>query len=98
MKVKASVISHEHGAIFWEKKLLGYDTPQSLQLAVFWRVGLNFVLCGVEEQHSLQPEQFKRFPDNVSIYSEDTYYEYTEFILENNMHRFKDIDAANKIC
>ena len=78
------------------RKLLGYDTPKLLQLAVFWGVGLNFVLRGVEEQHSLQPEQFKRFPYNVSVYSEDTYYEYIEFISKNNMHRFKDIDAANK--
>ena len=56
--VKASVISYEHEAMFWEKKLLGYDTLK-LQLAVFWGVGLNFVPHGVEAQHGLQPKQFK---------------------------------------
>ena len=56
--VKASVTSYEHEAMFWEKKLPGYDTLK-LQLAVFWGVGLNFVLHGVEEQHNLQPKQFK---------------------------------------
>ena len=80
----------------WEKNLLEYDTPKSLQRAVFFGVGLYFVLRGVEEQYNLQPEQFKRFPDDVSVYSEETYYEYTEFISKNNMHRFKDINAANK--
>ena len=34
--VKASVISYEHEAMFWEKKLPGYDTLKSLQLAVFF--------------------------------------------------------------
>ena len=43
MKASASVISYEHQAIFWEKKLLGYDTPKSLQRAVFFGVGLYFV-------------------------------------------------------
>ena len=33
--VNASVISYEHEAMFWEKKLPGYDTLKSLQMAVF---------------------------------------------------------------
>lgn len=53
---------------------------------------MNFVLRGVEEQHSLRPEQFVRYPSERDVYSE----EYTEFISENNQHRFKDINATNK--
>ncbi len=30
-------------------------------------------------------------------YSEDVYYEYTEFISKNNQHRFKDINSVNKM-
>ena len=96
IKDSASVISYEHETIFWQKKILGYDTPKTLQKAVFFVVGLNFVLRGVEEHHSLQPQQFKRYPTDMSLYSVDTYYEYTEFISKNNMHRFKDINATNK--
>ena len=55
IKDSASVISYEHETIFWQKKILGYDTPKTLQKAVFFVVGLNFVLRGVEEHHSLQP-------------------------------------------
>ena len=50
MKAKASVISYEHEAIFWEKKLLGYDTPQSLQRAVFLEWGL--ILSCIEKKNS----------------------------------------------
>ncbi len=95
-KNSATAITYDHQRIFWEKKLLGYESPKSLQRAVFFGVGLNFVLRGVEEQHSLRLEQMKRVPDDQSFYSKDTYYEYTEFISKNNMHRFKDINNTNK--
>lgn len=33
----------------------------------------------------------------MDVYNEDMYYEYTEFISKNNLHRFKDIYSKNKI-
>lgn len=92
----ASVIPFEHENIMWEKHLLGSDTPQTLQRAVFYGVGLNFVLRGVDEQHSLQVEQLVRHPLDQSVYSSDVYYEYTELISKNNQHRFKDVNSSNK--
>ena len=88
----APIISREHEVLFWEKGLLGYDSPKSLQRAVFFCVGLHFVLRGVDEQHSLTLEQIVRYP----VYSSDVYYEYTEYISKNSQHRFKDINSRNK--
>ena len=51
-----------------------------LQRTVFFYLGLHFVLRGVDEQHSLVPCQLIRFPVDPSKYSEDVYYEYTEYI------------------
>ncbi len=45
-KHSALVISYDHEKVFWEKRLLGYDTPKTL---LFFGIGLNFVLRGVEE-------------------------------------------------
>ena len=64
-----------------------------LQRTVFFYLGLHFVLRGVDEQHSLV---LIRFPVDPSKYSEDVYYEYTEYISKNNQHRFKDVNARNK--
>ena len=61
-KKSASVIPFEHEKVFWERKLLGCDTPKSLQRAVFYSVGLHFVLRGVQEHHDLQVEQLTRCP------------------------------------
>lgn len=88
-KKGASVISFEHEEVFWERKLLGWDTP------VFYSVGLHFVLRGVQEHHDLQVEQLTH-PVDTTVYSEEVYYEYKEFISKNNQHRFKDINSTNK--
>ena len=83
-KKSALVITFEHEELFRERKVLGYDTPKSLQHAILYSVGLHFVLRGVQEQHNLQLEQLKRFPSDISVYSDEVYYEYLEFISKNN--------------
>ncbi len=95
-KNSAIVISSEHEDLFWEKDVLGFKSPKALQRAVFYSVGLQFVLRGVAEHHDLQVNQIKRVPSDISVYSDDVYYEYQEFISKNNQHRFKDINATNK--
>ena len=64
------MISFEHEEVFWERKLLGWDTPKSLQRAVFYSVGLHFVLRGVQEHHDLQVEQLTPCPADTAVYSE----------------------------
>ena len=96
-KNSAKVIVPEHEGIFWQKLLLGYSTPKVLQRTVFFYVGLNFVLRGVQEQYDLIPSQFVRSPQDKHVYDSSVYYEYTELISKNNQHRFKDINAQNKV-
>ena len=96
IKNSAKVIEIEHERLFWEKGLLGMSTPKILQRTVFFYVGLNFVLRGVQEQHDLIRSQFVRVPQDMQIYDESVYYEYREYISKNNQHRFKDINAKNK--
>ena len=98
VKNSAKVISREHEDMFWEKDLLGYSTPKILQKTVFFYVGLNFALRGVQEQHDLTTQQFRRFPLDRSVYDESVYYEYHAFISKNNQHCFKDINSSNKSC
>ena len=57
----------EHEALFWEKKILSYDHPKSLQRALFYSVGLKFALWGVQEQHDLKLEQLKRYPPKKEV-------------------------------
>ena len=90
-KNSAKVIEYEHEDIFWQKSLLGCSTPMVLQRTVFVYVGLNFVLRGVQD---LVPSQFVRFPQDKRVYNSAVYYEY---ISKKNQHRFKDINAKNKI-
>ena len=67
-KKSASVIPFKQEKVFWERKLLGCDTPRSLQRAVFYSVGLHFVLRGVQEHHDLQVEQLTSvYPKLCSI-------------------------------
>ena len=54
VRSSAPVISFEHEALFWSKGLLGLETPRTLQHAVFYVLGLNFVLRGVDEQYNLK--------------------------------------------
>ena len=51
----APIMSCEHENMLWDKALFGYDHPKTLERAVFFYVGLHFVLRGVDEQHSLMP-------------------------------------------
>ena len=95
-KKHAAVIEADHEKKFWEKALLGYSSPRILQRTVFFYVGMHFALRGVEEQYSLVPNQFIRFPSDTTIYESHVYYEYTEFISKNNQHRYKD-SAKNKV-
>ena len=74
VKNSAKVISREHEDKFWEKDLLGYSIPKTLQKTVFFYVGLNFALRGVQEQHDLTPQQFRRFPLDRSVYDESEYH------------------------
>jgi hypothetical protein len=63
------IISREHKMLFWEKGLLGSENPKSFQTAVFFCIGLHFVLRGVDEQHSLVVEQIVRYPTDLTEYS-----------------------------
>ena len=90
------VIEFDHEQVFWDKGLLGYSSPRKLQKKVFFYTGLYYTLRGVEEQHSLAPEQFIRYPPESSVYNSDVYYEDTEFISKNNQHCYKDINT-NKV-
>lgn len=96
-KNSAKVIELDHEDTFWRKGLLGYSTPKILQRTIFFYVGLNFVLRGVQEQQDLVPSQFNRVPQDRSVYNTTVYYEYTELASKNNQHRFKDINAQNKV-
>ena len=60
VKRSAEVIDPQHEDVFWREGLLGYSSPKVLQPTVFFYVGLNFVLRGVQEQHDLVPLQFTR--------------------------------------
>ena len=95
----APVITPEHEELFWEKGLLGYSSPKVLQHTVFFYMGLNFVLRGIQGQHDLVQSQLERVPADVDVYNDSVYYRYIEFISKNNQHRFKDINSANKeVC
>ena len=95
-KNSAEVIDPKHEDIFWEKSLIGDATPKVIQRTVFFYVGLNFVLRGVQEQYDLVPSQFLRVPKDKNVYDASLYYEYVKFISKNNQHRFKDINMKNK--
>ena len=95
-KHSAEVITSEHEDAFWKTGLLGFATPASLQRTVFFYVGMNFVLRGIQEQHDLVQDQFVRSPSVVTQYDASVFYEYTEFVSKNNQHRFKDTDSKNK--
>ena len=77
-KNSAKVIELEHENLFWRNGLLGYSTPRILQRTVFFYVGLNFVLRGIQEQHDLVTSQFNHVPQDRGIYDASVYYEYRE--------------------
>ena len=65
----------------------------------YFYIGLQFCLRGVQEQYELTPSQLIHYPPDMTVYNEEVYYQYTEFITENNQHRFNDINISNKqVC
>ena len=51
----------------------------------------------MQEQQDLIPSQFSRVPQDRSVHNAKVYYQYTELASKNNQHRFKDINAQNKV-
>ena len=96
-KKTAAVISFDDEQLLWDAGLLGLDDPKILFNTVFFYVGLHFCLRVGQEYRDLSLNQFKHSLINCDIYTEDTHYEYTEFISKNNLHKFKDIHAKNKV-
>ncbi len=97
VKKSAEVISFDDEEMLWQKGILGFDNPSALFNTVFFYVGLHFCLRGGQEHRDLSINQLQRCPEDISIYNENSYYEYSEFISKNNQHRFKDIHAKNKV-
>ena len=93
----ASVLTIEDEDLCWEKGSLGYSTPTVLQHTVFFYTGMHFVLRGVQEHHDLMVSQLKRVPVETSVYDATVYYQYTEYISKNNLHRFTDHKFKNKV-
>ena len=96
-KKNAKVISKDLEDLCWEKGSLGTSSPTVFQHTVFFYIGSQFVLRGVQEQHDLLVKQIVRIPDDYGNYSAEVYYEYTEYIYKNNLHRFTDSKAKNKV-
>lgn len=92
----AEIITREDEDLLWAKGVLGSGSPQRLQHTVFFYIGLQFCLRGVQEQYELSPSQLTRHPPHMTVYNEEVYYQYTEFISKNNQHRFKDTNTSNK--
>ena len=67
-----------------------------LQHTVFFYIGLQFCLRGVQEQYELSPSQLIRYPPDMTVYNEEVYYQYTEFMSKYNQHSFEDINISNK--
>ena len=55
----AEVIQLEEGNFLWEKGILGTSSPRDLQHTIFYYVGLQFVLHGIQD---LQIHQLTHFP------------------------------------
>ena len=92
----ADVISYEDEDSLWREGLLGCGSPRVLLNTVFFYVCLFFCLCGGQEQRLLSWQNLKRVPEDPTVYTSSTYYEYIEFASKNNQHRFRDIHAKNK--
>ena len=75
-KNSAPIIDAKHEDLFWEKGLLGSSSPKILQLTVFYYVGTNFVLQGVQEKHDLTLSQLGGGGAQAPIRT----YEYCSFI------------------
>ena len=96
-KKSAVVISSEVENMCWNVGSLGWSSPRILQQTVFFYTGLQFVLRGVTEQHDLKVAQLTRVPLDRGVYSSDVFYEYTEYISKNNLHRFTESKRKNKV-
>ena len=78
MRNSATVIPAEDE--LWAQGILGTSSPTTLQCTIFYYVGLQFVLRGIQEQHDLLISQLIRYPPETSTYSKDVYYQYVEYI------------------
>jgi len=58
-KNSAKVIELDHEDIFWQKGLFGFSSPKILQCTVFFYIGFNFVLRGVQENYD---------PNSITVY------------------------------
>ena len=76
-KYFAPIINPKHEDL---RGLPGFSSPKVLQHPVFFIIGMNFVLQGIQEQHDLVPSQVVRVPSDVAVYDDSVYYQYTEFI------------------
>ncbi len=93
----ASTLSKEDEDMCWTKGTVSFSTLIVLQHTVFFYMGLHFVLRGVQEHYDFLVSQLQRVPADVSVYSDKVYYEYTEYISKNNLHRFTDHKMKNKV-
>ena len=82
-KVRVSDVDDEDR--FWTMGLLGYSSSKVLQRTVFFYLGLQLALRGVQEQHDLLRRQFVRVPSDFDICNSQVYYQYTEFISNINL-------------
>ena len=81
------------------KVYVGTQHQKILQCTVFFYVGLNFVLRGIQEQYDLVVSQFRRVPQDTSAYyNKSFYYKYMEFISEYSQHRFKFYKINKVVC
>lgn len=63
------VITLERENELWERRIMGTDTPISLQRAVFYTIGKTFFIKGGLEHRALKPSQFtrERNPDGYTF-------------------------------
>jgi hypothetical protein len=90
----ALVISYEHEDMFWQSGALGYCSPRILFYTIFFYAGLSFCLRGGQEQRDLTWKNFKRLPDDTSVYDDNTYYEYL-FLRTINIDSMRYIWITN---
>lgn len=58
------------------------SSPKQLQDTVFFYMGLNFILRGIQEQYNLVLSQPWREPTNYYVYDSSVYYEYRVYLME----------------
>ena len=77
-KHSVPIIDSKHEDLFWERGLFGSSSPKVLQHIVFFYVGMNFVLRGIQEQHDLAPSQLVCVQEEVTMCDDSVHCEYTD--------------------